>query len=118
MGRWHGLGGERLGLSAEVTRAEFAALAANRFPTGGKLTVRDRDDRMPGYDFCFSVPKSVSVYVAISGDPVVERLIGEAVHASMAGVEQSVEELDQTNGQHINRGMGELTYFQLQHTVK
>jgi conjugative relaxase-like TrwC/TraI family protein len=116
-GRSHGKGSERLGLSKEVTREEFAALASNRFPKGGKLTVRDRDDRRPGYDFCFSVPKSVSVYVAISGDPVVERLIDESVHATMSRVEQSVEVLDQTNGQHVHRVSGEVTYFQFRHTV-
>ena len=117
MGRWHGLGAERLGLSREVTRAEFAALASNRLPNGGKLTVRDRDDRRPGYDFCFSVPKSVSVYVAISEDVVVERLIEEAVHAAMVRVEQSVEVLEQTNGQHIHRVSGNLAYAQFRHTV-
>jgi conjugative relaxase-like TrwC/TraI family protein len=116
-GRWHGVAAERLGLSEEVTRAEFAALASNRLPNGGKLTVRDRDDRRPGYDFCFSVPKSVSVYVAISEDPVVERLIDESVHAAMARVEQSVELLDQTNGQHVHRVSGNLAYAQFRHTV-
>jgi hypothetical protein len=41
--------------------------------------VRDKDQRRPGYDFCFSVPKSVSVYHAISGDQAVQRTIEEAV---------------------------------------
>jgi len=118
IGRWHGSAAERLGVAErEVTRADFAALASNRLPNGGKLTVRDRDDRRPGYDFCFSVPKSVSVYVAISGDPVVERLIEESVHATMARVEQSVEVLDQTNGQHIHRVSGQLAYAPFHHTV-
>jgi conjugative relaxase-like TrwC/TraI family protein len=108
---------ERLGLSEEVTRTEFAALASNRLPNGGKLTVRDREDRRPGYDFCFSVPKSVSVYVAISEDPVVERLIDESIHAAMSRVEQSVEVLDQTNGQHVHRVSGNLAYAQFRHTV-
>jgi conjugative relaxase-like TrwC/TraI family protein len=117
VGRWHGLAAQRLGLSAEVTRTEFAALASNRLPNGDKLTVRDREDRRPGYDFCFSVPKSVSVYVAISEDPVVERLIDESVHAAMSRVEQSVEILDQTNGQHLHRVSGEMAYAQFRHTV-
>jgi conjugative relaxase-like TrwC/TraI family protein len=64
-GMWGGKGAERLGLKGEV----FLALASSEVPgTGEKLTVRTKDKRTAGCDFCYSVPKSVSVYLALSGD--------------------------------------------------
>jgi conjugative relaxase-like TrwC/TraI family protein len=65
LGVWGGKGAEFLGLSGEVTREEFLALACNKMPgTEENLTVRTKDKRTAGYDFCYSVPKSVSVYLA------------------------------------------------------
>ena len=87
-GVWGGKGAERLGLKGEVTREDFLALASNQVPgTGANLTVRTKDKRTAGYDFCYSVPKSVSVYLALSGDPAVERMIHEAFREVMANVE-------------------------------
>jgi hypothetical protein len=54
-----------ISLKGEVRREGFLALASNKAP--GKeenLTVRTKDKRTAGYDFCYSVPKSVSVYLA------------------------------------------------------
>jgi conjugative relaxase-like TrwC/TraI family protein len=74
-----GKGAELLGLKGGVTREDFLALASNNVPgTGENLTVRTKDKRTAGYDFCYSVPKSVSVYLALSGDRAVERMINEA----------------------------------------
>jgi TrwC relaxase len=56
-----------------VTCEEFLALAPNKVPgTEENLTVRTKDKRTAGYDFCYSVPKSVSVYLAFSSDREVE----------------------------------------------
>ena len=75
-GVWGGKGAECLGLKGEVTREKFLALASNEVPgTGENLTVRTKDKRTAGYDFCYSVPKSVSVCLALSGDRGVERMI-------------------------------------------
>jgi conjugative relaxase-like TrwC/TraI family protein len=85
LGAWGGRGAERLGLKGEVTREQFLALASNKAP--GKeenLTVRTKDKRTAGYDFCYSVPKSVSVYLALSGDQAVEQMINEAFRETMA----------------------------------
>lgn len=61
-GVWGGKGAERLGLKGEVIREDFLALASNEVPgTGENLTVRTKDKRTAGYDFCYSIPKSVSV---------------------------------------------------------
>jgi TrwC relaxase len=81
-----------LGLNGEVTRDAFLALAFNKVPgTEEKLTVRTKGKRTPGYDFCYSVPKSVSVYLALSGDPAVKRMIHEALRETMVDVEARME---------------------------
>jgi conjugative relaxase-like TrwC/TraI family protein len=73
LGAWDGKGAEHMGLNGEVTRGAFIALESNKMPgTEENLTVRTKDEPTAGYDFCYSVPKSVSVYLALSGDPAVE----------------------------------------------
>src|SRR5271156_515325 len=68
-GMWGGKAAEMLGLSGAVEREEFFALASNKMPASGEtLTVRNKEKRTPGYDFCLSVPKSISVYLAETGD--------------------------------------------------
>jgi conjugative relaxase-like TrwC/TraI family protein len=85
-------GAERLSLKGEVTRGGFLVLASNKVPgTEENLTVRTKDKRTAGYDFCYSVPKSVSVYLALSGDPAVERMIHEAFRETMVDVEARME---------------------------
>src|SRR5438093_379117 len=69
VGRWGGEGARLLGLEGTVSRREFNALAENRHPrTGGQLTPRTRDGRTVGYDFTWSVPKSVSLLYAMTED--------------------------------------------------
>jgi hypothetical protein len=90
-----------LGLQGDVSRKDFIALASNKRPgTDETLTVRmkttrkqneavlnektntwkreegDVSNRRAGYDFCFSVPKSVSLCVVETGDRAVEQIIG------------------------------------------
>ena len=91
-GQWGGEGAELLGLQGDVSRKDFIALACNKRPgTDETLTVRmkttrkqneavlnektntwkqeegDVSNRRAGYDFCFSVPKSVSLYLVENG---------------------------------------------------
>src|SRR5713101_5092644 len=69
IGSWGGKGASRLGLEGTVDRAAFEALCDNLDPRTGKpLTVRTRTQRTVGYDFTFSVPKSVSLLYAMTGD--------------------------------------------------
>src|SRR5260370_18468902 len=92
-GVWGGKGGELLGLPGDVNREDFVSLASNKTPgtKEGTLTVRTKDKRTAGYDFCFSVPKSVSVYLAHTGDKGVERMIHESFRETMADVESRME---------------------------
>ncbi|MBA4131673.1 MAG: hypothetical protein C0519_09635 [Hyphomicrobium sp.] len=88
LGRWHGIGAARLGLAGEVSRRDFCALIDNRDPRSGKqLTPRMKADRVPGFDFTFTAPKSVSVLYAMTRD---ER-ITDALRASVADAMREVE---------------------------
>ena len=44
-------------------------------PETGDVQKREVSNRRVGYDFTFSVPKSVSLYVAVNEDKVVEQVI-------------------------------------------
>jgi conjugative relaxase-like TrwC/TraI family protein len=115
-GGWAGKGAELLGLQGDVSREQFVALASNQRPdTKERLTPRTNDtrtetkrvfdpktktwiekevevsNRRAGYDFCFSAPKSVSIYLAETADKAVERMVHEAVRETMAAVEANME---------------------------
>jgi conjugative relaxase-like TrwC/TraI family protein len=90
--------------------------------TKESLTVRTKDKRTAGYDFCYSLPKSVSVYLALSGDPVVERMIHEAFRETMVdvegGMERRVRGADEGGNQRDkNRTTGNIMYAAFVHTV-
>ena len=66
-GRWFGRGATALGLTGSVQPADFRALAAGTRPEGGALLERVPADRVPGWDFTLSAPKSVSLCWALAG---------------------------------------------------
>ena len=71
IGIWGGKGADRLGLSGSVEQEQFAKLCDNihpNSPTNESLTPRTSENRRVGYDMNFHVPKSVSLYQAITGD--------------------------------------------------
>jgi hypothetical protein len=53
-----------------------------------KLEDGEVSNRRAGYDFCFSVPKSVSLYLVEAGDRTVERLIRESFKETMVEIEK------------------------------
>src|ERR1700724_3983402 len=88
VGSWGGKGASRLGLEGMVDKFSFERLCDNLDPqTGRPLTVRTRSDRTVGYDFTFSVPKSVSVLYAMSGDQDIMEAFREAVDETMREIE-------------------------------
>nr|WP_315860602.1 MobF family relaxase [Rubinisphaera margarita] len=92
-GNWYGRGAELLGLGAgsRVTREQFAALLSGKHPrSGAALTQRQRQDRRPGVDLTFSVPKSVSLAWAINNDERIVDALRQAVHETM---EKDIEPL-------------------------
>src|SRR6201986_3969023 len=88
-GIWAGRGAERLGLRGPVQQSHFVALLRNENPTTGKrLTARTNtsrqedgekvSNRQVGYGLVFGVPKSLSIYLAITGDQAVEGIARSA----------------------------------------
>ena len=110
-GRWGGKGAEMLGLGEQVMRKQFIALASNKVPGSEQaLTARTKYKRTAGYDFCFSVPKSVSVYLAETGDQAVERMIEESFKETMADIESRMETRVRVSGQDTDRLSGNMVY--------
>ena len=122
-GVWGGKGAEHLGLSGDVRRDDFIRLAANTDPRGDcNLTERTKEKRRAGYDFTFSVPKSVSLYLAETGDREVERMIQAAFRETMADVERRMEARVRGAGANgllrdEDRVTGNLLYAAFTHTV-
>src|SRR6266705_455165 len=84
VGSWGGKGASRLGLEGTVDKLSFERLCENLHPQTGKpLTVRTRSERTVGYDFTFSVPKSVSLLYAMRGDQGIMDAFRGAVNDTM-----------------------------------
>src|SRR5208337_4181817 len=92
VGSWGGKGAARLGLEGTVDKFSFERLCDNLDPkTGEPLTVRTRSERTVGYDFTFSVPKSVSVLYAMSGDQDILDAFRAAVDETMRDIESEMK---------------------------
>lgn len=73
-GYWVGRGSARLGLQGQVIADAFRAVLEARHPeTGEPLGVAStRAERVAGFDFCYSAPKSVSVAWALAPPELAE----------------------------------------------
>src|SRR6185312_15734633 len=92
VGSWGGKGAARLGLDGTVDKLSFERLCDNLNPaTGESLTVRTRSERTVGYDFTFSVPKSVSLLYALSGDQGILDDFRESVGETMREMEAEMK---------------------------
>src|SRR6266581_3759093 len=92
VGSWGGKGASRLGLEGTVDKFSFERLCDNLHPgTGEPLTVRTRTERRVGYDFTFSVPKSVSLLYAMSGDQDIMDAFRGAVAETMREMEAEMK---------------------------
>jgi conjugative relaxase-like TrwC/TraI family protein len=125
-GVWAGRGAERLGLRDSVQRTQFIALLRNEDPTNGKRltarknTSREEDskevsNRQVGYGLVFGVPKSVSIYLAITGDEVVENIARSAVDETMRAMESEMQCKVRKGGVHEDRRTGEMLYSKFFH---
>ncbi len=118
VGSWGGQGAERLGLSGTVDKFSFERLCDNLDPrTGEPLTVRTRTERTVGYDFTFSVPKSVSLLYAMSGDQDILEAFRSAVDETMREMEAEMKTRVRTRGQDANRLTGNMTWAEFIHTT-
>src|ERR1700680_2791755 len=104
VGSWGGQGASRLGLEGTVDKASFERLCDNLHPqTGKQLTVRTRSERTVGYDFTFSVPKSVSLLYALSGDEGILEAFRKAVNETMREMEVEMKTRVRKKGADIDR---------------
>lgn len=115
-GKWFGKAAEKLGLSGEVTKEAFAALAENRHPVSGeKLTQRNRAGRRVGYDLNFHAPKSLSVLYALTQDKKVLHAFRQAVSDTMHELEAMAETRVRKGRAQNNRVTGNLAWAEFVH---
>ena len=118
VGSWGGKGAARLGLEGTVDKFAFERLCDNLDPrTGEPLTVRTRTERTVGYDFTFSVPKSVSLLYAMSGDEGIMDAFRSAVDETMREMEAEMQTRVRRERQDVNRITGNMTWAEFIHTT-
>jgi conjugative relaxase-like TrwC/TraI family protein len=118
VGCWGGKGASRLGLDGTVDKFSFERLCDNLDPrTGDPLTVRTRSERTVGYDFTFSVPKSVSLLYAMSGDQGIMDAFRGAVDETMREMEAEMKTRVRMGGKDEDRTTGNMVWAEFIHTT-
>jgi conjugative relaxase-like TrwC/TraI family protein len=118
VGSWGGKGASRLGLAGTVDKFSFERLCDNLNPvTGEPLTVRTRCERTVGYDFTFSVPKSVSLLYAMSGDQGILEAFRAAVDETMREMEAEMKTRIRKEHQDMDRTTGNMVWAEFIHTT-
>ncbi len=118
VGLWGGQGAARLGLEGTVDQFSFERLCDNLSPrTGEPLTVRTRADRTVGYDFTFSVPKSVSLLYALSGDEDIMGAFRSAVDETMREMEAEMKTRVRRGRKDEDRTTGNMVWAEFIHTT-
>jgi len=118
VGSWGGKGASRLGLEGTVDKFSFERLCDNLHPmTGEPLTVRTRTERRVGYDFTFSVPKSVSLLYAMSGDQEILEAFRRAVAETMTEIETEMKARVRMGGRDEDRVTGNMVWAEFIHTT-
>jgi conjugative relaxase-like TrwC/TraI family protein len=116
IGSWGGRAAQMLGLEGVVDKDSFERLCDNLDPrTGKQLTARTREDRTVGYDFTFSVPKSVSLVYALSGDGQIMGAFREAVDETMRDIEAEMQTRVRKGGRDENRHTGNMLWSEFIH---
>ena len=118
VGAWGGEGARRLGLNGVVDKTAFDRLCDNLDPRNGKqLTARTRSDRTVGYDFTFSVPKSLSLLYALTGDEEILAAFRSAVDETMHDMEAEMKTRVRRNGRDADRLSGNMVWAEFIHTT-
>ncbi len=118
VGSWGGKAALRLGLEGTVEQVSFERLCDNLDPkTGKKLTVRTRGERRVGWDFTFSVPKSVSLLYAMTGDQGIMDAFRGAVDETMREIETEMKTRVRRRGQDVDRQTGNAAWAEFIHTT-
>jgi len=118
VGTWAGKGASRLELGGTVDKSSFELLCDNLNPTTGKkLTARTKSERTVGYDFTFSVPKSVSLLYALSGDQDILGAFRGAVDETMRDIESEIKTRVRRGGKDEDRVTGNMVTAEFIHTT-
>lgn len=118
VGSWGGKGASRLGLEGTVDKFSFERLCDNLDPrTGEPLTVRTRTERTVGYDFTFSVPKSVSLLYAMSGDQAILDAFRASVDETMREIEAEMKTRVRMGRRDEDRTTGNMAWAEFIHTT-
>lgn len=118
VGSWGGKGAELLGLQGVVDKESFDRLCDNQNPVDGRpLTVRTRSERTVGYDFTFSVPKSVSLLYAMTGDQHILDAFRAAVDETMHDIESEMKTRVRKGGRDEERLTGNMVWAEFIHTT-
>lgn len=118
VGLWGGQGAALLDLSGRVDKHAFEQLCDNLDPrTGLPLTVRTRSERTVGYDFTFSVPKSVSLLYCLTGDDQLLSAFREATAETMREMEAEMKTRVRRGGVEENRTTGNMIWAEFIHTT-
>jgi hypothetical protein len=118
--RWPGANGKRLTARMNKTRLKdvrdkkTGRVAID--PETGDVRKRQVSNRRAGYDFTFSVPKSVSLYLALNEDGIVEQMIAEALDETMAAIEARMETKVRKRYQQGNRLSPNMVYAKFVHS--
>lgn len=115
-GEWQGIGAEKLGLSGPVTTETFEALCDNKKPgTDERLTQRNKDNRIVGYDFNFHSPKSVSVTYEFTKDERILNAFKLSVNQTMREIETESKTRVRQKGANENRTTGNMVWAEFVH---
>lgn len=118
VGSWGGEAARRLGLEGVVDKLSFDRLCDNLDPRdGSQLTVRTRSDRTVGYDYTFSVPKSVSLLYSLTGDKEILDAFRGAVADTMRDIESEMKTRVRKGGKDHNRDTNNAVWAEFIHTT-
>lgn len=118
IGSWGGKGARLLGRDGTVDKLSFQRLCDNLNPVDERqLTVRTRGDRTVGYDFTFSVPKSVSLLYALTEDQGIFGAFRGAVNETMREMESEMKTRVRRGGKDEDRVTGTMIWAEFIHTT-
>jgi conjugative relaxase-like TrwC/TraI family protein len=114
-----GANGKRLTARMNKTRLEDVKDKKTGLPVldpkTGAVQKREVSNRRVRYDFTFSIPKSVSLYLAVNEDKILEQMIAEALDETMATIEARMETKVRKGYQQDNRVSPNMVYAKFVH---
>src|SRR5262249_3242355 len=85
--------------------------------TGKQLTALTQSVRRVGWDFTFSVPKSISLLYALSGDQGIMDAFRASVDETMREIEKEMKTRVRLGGQDTDRTTGNMVWAEFIHTT-